>query len=89
MNAHQQDKDTRSPSRSSSDDVHDDSERGGVRIPRTKDGFFGYSDEKSLQHVRLFEIISLLNGQNERPTERLQRKLGHLGEVLLHLKEPP
>lgn len=34
---------------SSSDSCHEDS--GGLRIPQAKDGFFGYNDEKNLQHI--------------------------------------
>jgi hypothetical protein len=33
-------------------------ENGGVRIPQAKDGFFGYNDEKNLQHVRDSAILT-------------------------------
>jgi AMP deaminase len=31
-----------------------------LQIPEAKDGFFGYTEEKSLQHVRILPLFSFL-----------------------------
>lgn len=64
---------------SSFNDAQEDS-GGGLRIPQAKDGFFGYTDEKNLQHVccnQLFTGSSNLIGLARSP-----KKLGHPVEDL-------
>jgi hypothetical protein len=45
----------RSSRESSSDDLQGSSD--GLRIPQAKDGFFGYNEEKSLQHVSIVLLL--------------------------------
>jgi len=48
----------------------------GVQIPEPKDGFFGYTDEKSLQQVYLNQLLKILS----LIMHRWKKNTGSIGE---------